>query len=36
MTNTPQESFLSRFTSNKKDGNEKNDNMDMPNFDNPK
>jgi hypothetical protein len=36
MPSPEQESFLSRFTSKKKDSNEKNDNMDMPNFDNPK
>ena len=36
MPNASQESFLSRFTSKKKDSNEKNDDMDMPNFDNPK
>jgi hypothetical protein len=36
MPNASQQSFLSRFTSNKRYGNDKNDNMDMPNFDNPK
>jgi hypothetical protein len=35
MPNATQESFLSKFTSKKKDSNEKNDDMDMPNFDNP-